>query len=164
MLNSQQIVIGQIKLLNMGGIKDSLITKYMRAELNKDFTNMLKNYFGKKLGYRGSHYAQLKVEVMRDLRKKGFKVVEIAEIVYGSPNKNGSVSIQLNRYVDSLRADEIRSNMYDWISKGLYPVSKRVDYRAKDGTKVTVMELELLEADQKIERRKYNVKRFLHDL
>jgi hypothetical protein len=148
----------------MGGIKDSLITKYMRTESNKDFTNMLKGYFSKKLGYRGSHYAQLKVEVMRDLRKKGFKVMEIADIVYGSPKKNGSVSIQLNNYVDSLRADEIRSNMYDWIAKGLYPISKRVDYRSKEGIKVTVMELELLEADQKIERRKYNVKRFLHDL
>lgn len=73
--------------------------------------------------YRGGYYVQIKREMCKELRKRGYKIQHIAEIVYGNKHRHDAVVHQLRNSNDFHRTEYIRNHMYSWIKERLYPIS-----------------------------------------
>jgi hypothetical protein len=92
----------------------------------------LSNYFGKMPKYRGRFFVQMKALVARELRKKGYTLQRISEIIMGRSNGHDVVIHYLRNYTDHVEVDYIRNNYKAWIREGIYPKSERLITKEKD--------------------------------
>jgi hypothetical protein len=92
----------------------------------------LSNYFGKMPKYRGRFFVQMKALVARELRKKGYTLQRISEIIMGRANGHDVVIHYLKNYTDQIEVDYIRNNYKTWIREGIYPKSERLITKEKD--------------------------------
>jgi hypothetical protein len=86
---------------------------------------VLKDYF--KFQYRGGHYTQMKREVIKYLRAKGYTTIRIAEIVYGNTKRHDAVVHHLKHSKNFHAQKLIEDNWRGWVKDGLYPIAKGLE-------------------------------------
>jgi hypothetical protein len=92
----------------------------------------LSNYFGKMPRYRGRFFVQMKAVVAHELRKKGYTLQRISEIIIGRKNGHDVVLHWLKKHKEQPGKDYIRNNYKTWIREGIYPKSERLITKEKD--------------------------------
>lgn len=72
---------------------------------------------------RSMYYVQLKKEWALILRKKGYTLQHIADVILHNRDKHDVIFHYLNNHLDIPEADEIRENMFQWFEDKVIPLT-----------------------------------------
>jgi len=75
--------------------------------------------------YRGGYYVEMKRQICKILRAKGYTTSHIGVMLYGSPDRHDAV-IHHMKSKPFHKATEVQINWRSWIKDGLYPISSEV--------------------------------------
>lgn len=87
----------------------------------------ISNYF-KNIRYRGLYFVELKAQCIELLRKKGYSVTKIRDLV-GLTNHATVVHHLHSRKKDKRLYEEVKKNMDEWLTLRMYPINTNNGYK-----------------------------------